>query len=181
MLLSSLRTIHSIQIRRRSRELGHVSQNLSIATATPTIFSCPKCGETIDVSATSCRFCSEPINADFARHAAEVLAKINQACSDATYMRTTALALPVFAVLRYIPFASMLGGVGWGGLLFIVPIWAVRWWLRFSDIETQDPDYIKSRKAVKIIGLVVGGLLALNLLVFLAAFAFGFMKALSQR
>jgi hypothetical protein len=150
------------------------------ASAAPTIFSCPKCNETIDVSAPSCRFCGAPINADFARHAADVLARINQACSDASYMRSTALTLPVFFVLRFLPIASMLGSLGWTVLIFLIPAWAIRWWVRYGSIETGDPDYIRARKTVKIVGIVVSVLAVLSLLLFFALIVFGFASGMAR-
>jgi hypothetical protein len=133
----------------------------SIIGALPSIFECPHCGETIDVSADTCRFCGTAVDRPLALHRAIILAKVNRACSDANYLRTCALAIPVFFVLRLVPFLSMLGVMGFVGLCFVIPVWASVWWTRFGLVESQDPDYIRSRKAVKIAGISVSILLLL--------------------
>lgn len=126
------------------------------AGAMPSIFECPTCGETIDVSAETCRFCNAPVDRPLAMHRAMILAKVNRACSDATYMRSCALALPVFFVVRFLPFFSWAGTLGFVVLSFAIPVWAIVWWSRFSDLESEDPDYTKSRKAVRTAGIMVG-------------------------
>lgn len=128
---------------------------IGAASYASTIFPCPKCNETIDNTAETCRFCGQPVDHAEALKAAELLSKINQAVSDATYMRTSALTLPVFFVLRLIPFVSMLGGIGFIGLSLAIPVWALSWWLKFGAIETNDADFIRSRKAVKGAGISV--------------------------
>src|SRR6185437_16783170 len=121
----------------------------------PTIFECPQCGETIDVSVETCRFFSMPVDRPLALHCAIILAKVNRACSDGTTLRICAVSLPVFYILRFVPFLSMLGLAGFIGLSFAIPVWAVVWWARFGEIDSKDPDYIRSRKAVRIAGIVV--------------------------
>jgi hypothetical protein len=147
----------------------------------PTIFECPNCGETIDVSAETCRFCNAPVDRPLALHRAMILARVNQACSDATYLRSCALALPVFFVARFVPFFSWLGTLAFVALCFVIPVWAVIWWSRFSEVESQDPDYIKSRKAVKIAGISVAVVLLLFVILpFVVAFVYGMMRAMQH-
>lgn len=154
---------------------------MSMMGTLPSIFECPACGETIDASADNCRFCGAAVDKNLALHRAMILAKVNRACSDATYMRTCALALPVFFVLRFIPFLNMLGAVGFIGLSFVIPVWAIIWWSRFSDLESQDSDYVRSRKAVRIAGIVVAIVLfVLVILPGVAAFALGVMRGLQH-
>jgi hypothetical protein len=142
----------------------------------PSIFECPHCKETIDSSAVSCRFCGTPVDAEEAQKAAVLMARINQACSDASYMKSTAVSIPVFFVLRFIPFASMLGGVGFIGLSFVVPIWAVRWWLKFGSIVSDDADFRKARSTVKIAGILVSVVLVLLVIL---PFLFGLIHGLN--
>jgi hypothetical protein len=139
----------------------------------PTIFECPNCKETIDSTAETCRFCGAKVDHEAARKAAAVMAKVNQACSDASYMRSTALTLPVFFGLRFVPFIALLGGIGFWGLLFALPIWALIWLSKYRGIESDDAEFRKARTTVKWIGLIVTAVLvlflAINILVFLAA------------
>lgn len=75
---------------------------IGAAMGEPTIFECPACKETIDAKAETCRFCGVAVDHESAHKAAALMAKVNQACSDASYMKSTALALPVFFALRAI-------------------------------------------------------------------------------
>lgn len=134
--------------------------SIGAASAASTLFQCLHCNETIDSSAEACRFCGSRVDHEAALKAAAVLSKVNQACSDATYMRSTALALPVFFVLRFLPIVSMIGLVGFYGLLFAVPIWALIWWLRYGNLNfTNDAEFARARTSVTWTGVIVGTLL----------------------
>ena len=132
-----------------------MSFSIGAADSIHTIFECPHCKETIDSSAQACRFCGAAIDHEAAEKAAAILAKVNQACSDASYMRSCALALPVFFVLRFLPFLNMLGVIGFTALSFVIPVWALIWWKRYGGIKTDDADYGRSRTTVKVAGIVV--------------------------
>jgi hypothetical protein len=134
---------------------------IGAAMAEPTIFECPACKETIDAKAQTCRFCGVKVDHEAALRAAVVLAKVNQACSDASYMRSTALTLPVFFALRFVPFIALLGTVGFDGVTLITPFWALRWWLKYRAIKTDDADFSSARNRVKWIGIIVSCVLVL--------------------
>jgi hypothetical protein len=152
---------------------------IGAASAASTIFQCPNCNETIDSSAESCRFCGSRVDHEAALKAAAVLSKVNQACSDATYMRSTALAIPVFFVLRFLPIVSMIGFVGFFGLLFAVPIWAIIWWLRYGNLSyMNDAEFARARTSVTWTGVVVG---ALFMIFVVGSFALGLLAGLSRR
>ena len=51
------------------------------------IFECPNCKQTIDTSADVCRFCGAKVDHEAAQTAAHLLAKVDQACSDASILR----------------------------------------------------------------------------------------------
>jgi hypothetical protein len=140
-----------------------MSDGFTIAAANyaPTIFTCPKCGETIDSSAEACRFCGEKVDPAAAQQAALELAKVNQACSDASYMKSTAFAIPVFFLLRFLPFVSMMGLIGFVGLSFAVPIWSLRWWFRYGKLISTDEEFLKARTTVKYAGFAVTAILVL--------------------
>jgi hypothetical protein len=143
-----------------------MSDGFTIAAGSyaPTIFTCPRCSETIDSSAEACRFCGEKVDPVAAQQAALVLAKVNQACSDASYMKSSALVIPVFFFVRYLPFFSMVGGIGFIGLSFAVPIWSLRWWSRYGKLVSTDEEFLKARKNVRYIGIVVTCILVLLVL-----------------
>lgn len=120
----------------------------------PQVFECPNCHQTIDTAGDNCRFCSAPIDPDIAVAAAAKMARINRACSDASYLRIAVLCAPAFLLIFFIPFMTLLGEFG---LLFLgvaTPVWIVLWCFRYLRIETDDPDYRRARKTVTIVAIV---------------------------
>lgn len=147
----------------------------------PSVFDCPKCKQTIDASATTCRFCGAPVDRAIALKSADLLARVNTAISEANYMRTVALSLPVFYILHFIPFANMLGSLGFFVVTVVVPIWGVIWWIRYNAIEYDDAEFKKSRRAVLRTTIVVAAVfLILEVLPFIVAFAIGVSRATHQ-
>jgi hypothetical protein len=121
------------------------------------VFQCPNCKETIDTSAQQCRFCHAAIDAQAAEAAAEVMAKVNQACSDASYLKVMAIAILVAFALSFAPFVGFLGYWGLIFLLFAVPVMLVRWWVKFGSIQTNESDFSRARGIV--IALSVPGVI----------------------
>jgi len=149
------------------------------------VFECPKCGQTIDTSADVCRFCGAKINHDEAEKAAHLLARVDQACSDASIVRYTAatafcLAVgTVIGLLRNPRFIERVGFqnvvAGFCVLVLLVsspfPIWALRWWSKYAKLASDDEDLQTDRKMVRAAGLIAtaslvtfGSLLCLILL-----------------
>lgn len=57
----------------------------------PQTFPCPNCNEIINDTSEKCRFCSAPIDRQAAAVAGELQSKVNQACSDASFLWLAAL------------------------------------------------------------------------------------------
>jgi hypothetical protein len=134
-----------------------MSNNLSLTASDGNlgIFECPACKQTIDASSTQCRFCSAPVDPVAAQAAAEKMAKLNQACSDASYLRTAAISIFVFFGVMFIPFVSLLGLVGYYFLLIAVPVLAIRWWVKFGGIQAEDSDFRRARGTVILISVLI--------------------------
>ncbi len=113
---------------------------------TPRTFPCPNCKEIINDQMKTCRYCNVPVDPAIAAHQAELQSKVNQACSDASYMRIVAGAMFIFLALSVIPFLSFFF---WGFLLafFLVLIMGVRWQASFAGLVTSDPDYVKAKRS----------------------------------
>jgi hypothetical protein len=125
------------------------------------VFECPACKETINTSASQCPFCSAPVDSGMAELAADLMGKVNQACSDASYLRITAgtmLAVAALTGLGIIP----LVGYAFLFLLVAIPVMAIRWRVRFGGVRTDDADFRAARKAP----MVAMGLWALSFVVF---------------
>lgn len=112
----------------------------------PQTFPCPSCREIINDSMTQCRYCSVPVDPRAAAEAAETQSRVNQACSDASYLKTAALVMWVFLGLSFVPFVPL---VLWAFFVtfFVVIGMVVRWQLKFNDIKTEDPDYPRARRS----------------------------------
>jgi hypothetical protein len=115
------------------------------------VFECPNCRQTIDASAPQCRFCSTPIDPAAAEAAAEKMSRLNQACSDASFLRTMAISMLVFLGVMFIPFMGLLGVCGYYFLVFAVPFLSIRWWVRFHAIRADDADFKRARMIVVVI------------------------------
>lgn len=70
----------------------------------PRTFRCPNCNEMINDTMTECRYCSTPVDPGIAATIAERQEKANQSYSDASFLRTAAVAMFVFLGLSFIPF-----------------------------------------------------------------------------
>jgi len=135
--------------------------SLTVASENAGIIECPNCKQTIDVTASQCRFCSAPIDPAAALVAAEKMARVNLACSDASFLRTAAISLLVFLGIMFIPFMGLLGICGYYFLALAVPFLSIRWWVRFHSIREDDPDFKRARTTVIVVS-IVGTLPLLN-------------------
>ena len=125
--------------------------------AKPRTFRCPNCNEMINDSMTQCRFCSVPVDPAVAQLIAERQEKANQAYSDASYLRTAAIAMYVFFGL-----SMLLAFFFWGLVItfFVVLVLLIRWQVKFGALVTDDEDYKRARKSwwislVLLVGIVV--------------------------
>ena len=119
-------------------------------------FPCPNCNEIINDSMRGCRFCRAPIDPRAARAAGELQARVNQACSDASYTASAAYAMLGLLVLSVLPFIPLVW-VAYLLTFFTVILMIVRWQLKFGDIKTGDPDYKRalfSRNVALVLWLV---------------------------
>lgn len=129
--------------------------------AYPRTFRCPNCNEMINENVAQCRFCSVAIDPGVAELIAGRQQKVNEACSDASYLRRTAMAMYVF-----LGFALVFTFAYWG---FLITFWMglvlmVRWQVKFGELITNDPDYAKARRSKSISLLLLLGGLPLGLL-----------------
>jgi hypothetical protein len=114
--------------------------------AQPRTFRCPNCNEMINDSMTQCRFCSVPVDPGVAQLIADRQEKANQAYSDASYLRTAAIAMYVFFGVSMLP---LLGFAFWGFIVtfVVVIVLLIRWQVRFGSLVTDDADYKRARRS----------------------------------
>ena len=94
------------------------------------------------------------------------MARINQACSDASYLKTALACMLVFLGIMFVPIVGWVGMGGFYFLLLAIPVWAIRWWFRFWKIKTDDGDFRRAKRTMVLIGTPVAGLLFYDLLRF---------------
>lgn len=112
----------------------------------PQTFPCTNCNEIINDTMEKCRYCSATVDREVAAAAAHIQSKVNQACSDASYLKTAAILMWVFLGLSFIPLIPI---VGWGFLfMFIaVPVMLIRWHIKFANLRTKDLDYPRAKRS----------------------------------
>lgn len=93
-----------------------------------------------------CRFCSVPVDPGVAALVAERQEKANQACSDASFLWTTALAMFVFLGVSFIPLIPL---VYWGffATFIALAVMLICWQVKFGSLLTSDPDYKGARRS----------------------------------
>jgi hypothetical protein len=101
-----------------------------------------------------CPFCSAPIDHAAAEDSAAATSRISQACSDASYLKIMAWSLLTFFLVMFIPFVGLAGVVGLWFLRVAIPVMVVRWWIKFGSIKTDDPDFVRAKRAAIIVGIV---------------------------
>jgi hypothetical protein len=94
----------------------------------------------------TCRFCSAPVDSQAASAAAEIQGRVNRACSDASFLRTTATAMFVLLALSLAPFISLITYLGFIITFFVVLVLIIRWQIRFGRLKTSDVDYQRARR-----------------------------------
>jgi hypothetical protein len=94
----------------------------------------------------TCRFCSAPVDPQAAAAAGEIQARVNRACSDASFLRIAAAAMFGFLALSPLPFISVPTYLGFIITFFVVLVLIIRWQIRFGRLQTSDVDYQRSRR-----------------------------------
>ena|SRR5687767_10410432 len=114
--------------------------------AQPQTFPCPNCGEIINDSMQTCRFCSTALDPQAVANAAELQTRVNRAFSDASFLRTAAAAMFVLLALSVVPFISLVTYLGFIITFFVVLVLIIRWQIRFGRLPTQDADYRRAKR-----------------------------------
>lgn len=130
------------------------------------VFECPNCKQTIDTSADVCRFCGAKVNHEEARSAAHLLARVDQACSDASILRYTAVTAFCMSVgtfigllrnprfIERVGFQNTLLGFSALGLILSspLPIWSLDWWKKYASLKSDDDEFQSDRSMVRSTG-----------------------------
>ena len=111
-------------------------------------FRCPNCNEMINEGTKECRYCSVAIDPGVAQLIADKQAQANQACSDASYLRTAIIAMYVFMVLSLVPLVPLVSPA-FVILFVVVVILLIRWGVKFGGLQISDADYETARSSWK--------------------------------
>lgn len=128
-------------------------------SSTVEVFPCPGCTETINTSVRQCPHCSSLIDPVAAAAAGAATSRISQACSDASYLKVMSWAVGSFFLIMFLPIAGLAGFLGLWFLRFAIPFMAVRWWIKFGRIQTDDPDFSSAKNAATAASVLAGLLL----------------------
>lgn len=149
-----------------------MAPSLSLSS-TVSVLPCPNCNQTINTTMQVCPFCSFPIDHAAATASAEVFARVNQACSDAGFLKVMAGATGAFFLLGLLPFVGFLGTLGFWFLALATPVMVVRWFVKFGDLKSGDPEFVSARQAAIAVGIIA----AIVLLLVAAGFLFTHLMA----
>ena len=123
-------------------------------SGTVAVFPCPTCQETINTSMQQCPFCGTAIDHAVAGASATETSKISRACSDASYLKIMLGILIPFGALVFFPFLGLAGLVGFVFIKYAIPVMAIRWWIKYGRMKSQDLDLRKARKTVIVVSAV---------------------------
>jgi len=100
----------------------------------------------INESMKQCPHCSVPLDPGVAALVAERQEKANRAYSDASYLRTAAIAMFVFLGISMVP---LLGIAYYGFVITFVAVLVllIRWQIRFGNLITNDDDYRLAKRS----------------------------------
>jgi len=112
------------------------------------VFRCPKCNEFVNLTMESCPFCSAAIDSVSAQRAASDQDQINQAVNNSSYIRILAGTIAVFYGVSFVPLIGTPGTWGFLFLIVAVPILIVRFWVKYSKIQSADPAVRKAKRSV---------------------------------
>lgn len=93
-----------------------------------------------------CRYCSWAVDPGVAQVIADKQQAANQAVSDASYLRTAAIAMYVFLALSVVPFVPVVS-VAFVIVFVVVVVLVIRWRVKFGGLNATDPDYQAARSS----------------------------------
>lgn len=93
-----------------------------------------------------CPYCAVPLDDAIVALVAERQEKTNRACSDASFLRTSAMAMFVFLGISFIP---LLGLAYYAFVItfVVVLVMLVRWQVKFGGLITSDEDYQLAKRS----------------------------------
>jgi hypothetical protein len=96
---------------------------------------------------SKCRFCGAPVDKGIAQRIAATQQRVNSAFSDSGYIKNAAFLMWGLLGISLIPFVPWVS-LGSQITFFILIVLIVRWYLKYGDINTSDPDYQKARRSI---------------------------------
>jgi hypothetical protein len=125
-------------------------------------FPCPTCRQIIDTTMQSCRACGAAIDPAAAASAADLQARVQQACGDANSTRFTASAMWVAFLLSFLPWVGCFFFAVNAATMVIVPYKLIQWRRRFGKLESPDPDLDRARTGLLIATILWGAMVVVN-------------------
>jgi len=119
---------------------------------------CPNCMGAMEANAAVCPLCGLPVDWKSVQEAKALQSLTGKACRSAGHLKISAAALIACYLLHFLPIIDIPAIVGLLVLLVILPGWSLRWWEKYSKIESTNPEFTKARKTVKMVGLLVAAM-----------------------
>ena len=110
-------------------------------------FPCPNCKEVINDRMKQCRFCGVPIDPGIARLVGENQRRVNRSFSDSGYVKGAAFLMWGLLAVSMIPLVPWVF-TGFFITFVGVVVLLVRWYVKYGDVNTSDPDYTTARNSI---------------------------------
>jgi hypothetical protein len=110
-------------------------------------FPCPSCKEIISDRMPQCRFCGAPVDKGTAQVIAERQSRVNSAFSDSGYIKNAAFLMWGLLAISLVPFVPWVS-LGSEITFVVLVVLIVRWYVKYGNILTSDPDYQSARRSI---------------------------------
>lgn len=117
-------------------------------------FTCPNCKKPVDSTMRVCEFCEVEFDPAFIAASVETEEKVEAAYNYARHIRTMAGALIALYLISCIPFVGYLSIIAFSIMYLAIPILMVIWAIKYSGINTNDPDLNTAKKYLGITLLI---------------------------
>ncbi len=111
-------------------------------------FRCPNCGQFVNNTMTSCKFCSATFDEQILETSIAGQDRINDAYRAASNARILAGAMTLFFLLSFVPLISIVTTWVFRIIFLILPFFLIAWLIKYSGLDKSIPEIKDSRKYI---------------------------------